>query len=178
MGSDKHKPTQGNGSKMRIGLGYDVHRLAKGRQLVLGGVTIDHPTGLLGHSDADVLTHAVCDALLGAAGQGDIGIHFPDSDRQYKNIRSLELLTRSCGIVRRAGYEIVNVDATVIAETPKIHPYRDEMIRNLAAAAGIEPGCVNVKGTTAEGLGSIGQGQGIAAICVALIREPSSRASA
>ena len=159
---------------MRIGLGYDVHRLAAGRKLVLGGVTIAHPTGLLGHSDADVLTHAVCDALLGAAGQGDIGIHFPNSDRQYKDIRSLELLARSCDIVRRAGYEIVNIDATVIAEAPKIHPHRDAMIRNLAAAARIDPGCVNLKGTTAEGLGSIGQGQGIAAICVALIQVSSA----
>jgi 2-C-methyl-D-erythritol 2,4-cyclodiphosphate synthase len=156
--------------KMRIGLGYDVHRLVEGRRLILGGVTIPHPRGLLGHSDADVLTHAVCDALLGAAGEGDIGTHFPDSSPKYKDIASLELLSRTCDMIRRKGYEIANIDATVIAEAPKIQPYRDQMVRNLAGAAQIDPGCVSIKGTTAEKLGSIGKGEGIAAICVALIQ--------
>jgi 2-C-methyl-D-erythritol 2,4-cyclodiphosphate synthase len=154
---------------MRIGLGYDVHRLVEGRRLILGGVPIPYPKGLLGHSDADVLTHAVCDALLGAAGEGDIGTHFPDSSPQYEDIASLELLSRTCDMIRRKGYAIANIDATVIAEAPKIQPYRNRMVRNLAGAARIETGCVNVKGTTVEKLGSIGQGEGIAAICVALI---------
>ncbi len=155
---------------MRIGIGYDLHRLSAGRRLVLGGVVIPYPKGLLGHSDADVLTHAVCDALLGAAGKGDIGTHFPDSSPQYKDIRSLELLSRTCAMLRSSGYEIANIDATVIAEQPRIQPYREQMVHNLADAARIEPGCVNVKGTTVEGLGSIGKGEGIAAICVALIQ--------
>jgi 2-C-methyl-D-erythritol 2,4-cyclodiphosphate synthase len=157
-------------AKMKVGIGYDVHRLVKGRKLILGGVLIPHALGLLGHSDADVLTHAVCDALLGAAGEGDIGIHFPDSSRQYKDMASLQLLSRSCDMVRSKGYEIANIDATVIAEAPRIQPYRSQMIHNLAAAAQIDPGCVNVKGTTVEKLGSIGKGEGIAAMCVALIR--------
>ena len=155
---------------MRIGIGYDVHRLVEGRELVLGGVLIPHPLGLAGHSDADVLTHAVCDALLGAAGEGDIGIHFPNSSPQFKDIRSLELLSRTCEVLRSKGYEISNIDATVIAEAPRIHPYRKQMIQNLADAAKIDPGCLNVKGTTLEGLGSLGQGEGIAAMCVALIQ--------
>ena len=155
---------------MRIGIGYDVHRLVEGRRLVLGGVSIPHPKGLLGHSDADVLTHAVCDALLGAVGEGDIGVHFPDSDPRYRNIRSLELLARTGEIVRSRGYEIANIDATVVAEAPRIGPYRDEMIRCLAEAAKIAPECVNVKATTTEGLGGIGRGEGIAAMCVALVQ--------
>ena len=155
---------------MRIGLGYDVHRLVKGRKLVLGGVLIPHPQGLLGHSDADVLTHAVCDALLGAAGLGDIGNHFPDSDPQYKDVCSLDLLARTGEMLRTQGYEIANFDATVIAETPRIQPYRDQMISNLAESVRIDPERVSVKGTTAEGLGHIGKGKGIAAVCVALIR--------
>ncbi|KPJ75726.1 MAG: hypothetical protein AMJ54_14175 [Deltaproteobacteria bacterium SG8_13] len=155
---------------MRIGLGYDVHRLVEDRKLILGGVLIPHPLGLSGHSDADVLTHAVCDALLGAAGEGDIGVHFPDSNPQYRDIDSLKLLSRTCEMVRDKGYEIANIDATVIAEVPRIRPYRDRMVRNLADAARIDPGCVNVKGTTVEGLGSIGKGEGIAAMCVALIQ--------
>jgi 2-C-methyl-D-erythritol 2,4-cyclodiphosphate synthase len=155
---------------MRIGLGYDVHRLVKGRQLILGGVLIPHPLGLSGHSDADVLTHAVCDALLGAAAEGDIGIHFPDSDPQYRDISSLKLLARTCHILRSKKYEITNIDATIIAEAPRIQPHSDQMVHNLADAARVEPGCVNVKATTVEGLGSIGKGEGIAAMCVALIR--------
>lgn len=155
---------------MRIGFGYDVHRLVKGRKLILGGVLIPHPLGLSGHSDADVLTHAVCDALLGAAGEGDIGIHFPDSHSQYKDISSLKLLAHTCEIVRGKGYAIANIDATVIAELPQIQPFRNQMVHNLADAAQIDPGCVNVKGTTVEGLGSIGKGEGIAAMCVALVQ--------
>ena len=160
---------------MRIGYGYDVHRLVPGRKLILGGVLIPHPQGLSGHSDADVLTHAVCDALLGAAGEGDIGLHFPDSDPQYKDIDSLKLLARTCERIRRKGYEIANIDATVIAEAPRIQPYRDRMIRNLADAAGVDPDCLNVKGTTVEGLGSIGKAEGIAAMCVALIQQLRER---
>ena len=155
---------------MRVGIGYDVHRLVEGRRLILGGVWIPHPLGLSGHSDADVLTHAICDALLGAAGEGDIGVHFPDTDPQFKDIQSLELLSRTCTLLRSKGYEIANIDATVIAETPRIQPHRNRMVRNLAAAVQIDPGCINVKGTTTEGLGSIGKGEGIAAMCVALIQ--------
>lgn len=162
--------TATRGAKMRIGLGYDVHRLAEGRRLILGGVRIPHPRGLSGHSDADVLTHAVCDALLGAAGEGDIGTHFPDSSPHLKDIVSLQLLSRTCDMVRGRGYEIANIDATVIAEAPKIRPYRNRMVRNLAEAAQIDAGRVNVKATTVEGLGSLGKGEGIAAICVALIQ--------
>jgi len=163
------RPRTGEGDIMRVGYGYDVHRWAQGRRLVLGGVPIDHPEGLLGHSDADVLVHAVCDALLGAAGAGDIGVHFPDSDPRFKDARSLDLLAQTAAVLRGRGFAIVNIDATVVAEAPKIHPYRDRMVRNIAAAAQLEAGKVNVKATTAEGLGSLGRGEGIAAVCVALI---------
>ena len=162
--------TTRKGKNMRIGLGYDVHRLIKGRRLILGGVLIPHPMGLSGHSDADVLTHAVCDALLGAAAEGDIGIHFPDSDPQYRDISSLKLLTVTSQILRSKKYEITNIDATIVAEAPKIEPYRAKMVHNLADAARVASDCVNVKATTVEGLGSIGKGEGIAAMCVALIR--------
>ena len=155
---------------MRVGIGYDVHRLVEGRRLILGGVWIPHPLGLSGHSDADVLTHAICDALLGAAGEGDMGVHFPDTDPQFRDIQSLQLLSRTCALLRSKGYEIANIDATVIAETPRIQPYRNRMVRNLADAVQIDPGGINVKGTTTEGLGSIGRGEGIAAMCVALIQ--------
>ena len=162
--------TTRKGKTMRVGLGYDVHLLVKGRRLILAGVLIPHPLGLSGHSDADVLTHAVCDALLGAAGEGDIGIHFPDSDPQYRDISSLKLLARTSQILRSKKYEIMNIDATIVTEAPKIEPHRDKMVHNLADAARIAPGCVNIKATTVEGLGDIGKGEGIAAMCVALIR--------
>jgi 2-C-methyl-D-erythritol 2,4-cyclodiphosphate synthase len=154
---------------MRIGIGYDVHRLVAGRKLVLGGTEIDYEKGLLGHSDADVLVHAVCDALLGAAGLGDIGLHFPDTDPKYKDISSLTLLTQTGDMVREKGFSIRNIDTIIFAEAPKIGPYRKSMQQNLAAAVNIDPACVNVKATTTEGLGIIGKGEGIATMCVVLV---------
>lgn len=154
---------------MRIGMGYDVHRLVEGRKLVLGGVTIPFEKGLLGHSDADVLIHAVCDALLGAAGLGDIGLHFPDSDPKWKDMSSLKILSRTYELVNHKGFKIINLDSTILAEAPKISPYKETMEKNIARAIEIEPEDVNVKGTTFETLGMIGRGEGIAAICVALI---------
>ncbi len=154
---------------MRIGNGYDVHRLVKGRKLILGGVTIPFEKGLLGHSDADVLLHAVCDALLGAAGLGDIGLHFPDTDIQYKNISSMKLLHKTCSMIAGKGFAVVNLDTVILAEAPKISPYREEMRKNIAKATGIKPENINIKATTGEGLGFTGRGEGIGAMCVALI---------
>ena len=154
---------------MKIGHGYDVHRFAEGRALVLGGVTIPHDMGLLGHSDADVLTHAVMDALLGAAALGDIGLHFPDSDPAYRGINSLTLLSRVGKLLAEKGYRVGNIDATVVAEEPKLRPYIDAMRENLAAALGIEPDRVSVKATTEEGLGFTGERLGIAAHAVCLL---------
>ena len=154
---------------MRIGIGYDVHRLVAGRKLVLGGTTIPFEKGLLGHSDADVLTHAVCDALLGAAGLGDIGQHFPDTDPRFKNISSLTLLADTNAMIRHKGFSIRNIDTIIFAEAPKIGPYRNTMQEILAAAVEVDPDCVNIKATTTEGLGIIGQGEGIAAMSVVLI---------
>ena len=154
---------------MRVGIGYDIHRLVQGRKLILGGKEISFEKGLLGHSDADVLVHAICDALLGAAGLGDIGIHFPDTDPLYKDICSLELLAGTCSILKKEGYAIINIDSTVFAETPKISPYRSEMTANIARYAGIDERFVNIKATTTEGLGMIGKGEGIAAMCIAMI---------
>ncbi|MBI9084332.1 MAG: 2-C-methyl-D-erythritol 2,4-cyclodiphosphate synthase [Desulfobacterales bacterium] len=156
---------------MRIGMGYDVHRLVAGRPLVLGGVTITHETGLMGHSDADVLVHAVCDALLGAAALGDIGTHFPDTDPVFKDISSLVLLEKIAAMVRAAGFTPVNLDATLIAERPKIQPHKNEMRENIARAAGMDPGRVNLKATTTEGLGAVGREEGIAAHCIALLEK-------
>lgn len=154
---------------MRIGMGYDVHRLVEGRKLVLGGVTIPFEKGLLGHSDADVLIHAVCDALLGAAGLGDIGLHFPDSDPRLKDISSIIILTKTVEMLNARGFRVINLDSTIMAEAPKISPYKETMEENIARAIEIEPEYVNIKGTTFESLGMIGKGEGIAAICVALI---------
>jgi len=154
---------------MRIGIGYDVHRLVAGRKLVLGGTTIPFEKGLLGHSDADVLTHAVCDALLGAAGLGDIGQHFPDTDPRFENISSLTLLADTNAMVRQKGFSIRNIDTIIFAEAPKIGPYRNTMREILAAAVEVDPDCVNIKATTTEGLGVIGRGEGIAAMSVVLI---------
>ncbi|MCD6185532.1 MAG: 2-C-methyl-D-erythritol 2,4-cyclodiphosphate synthase [Deltaproteobacteria bacterium] len=154
---------------MRIGNGYDVHRLVKGRKLILGGVTIPFKKGLLGHSDADVLLHAVCDALLGAAGLGDIGLLFPDSNIKYKGISSMKLLRETCSMVADKGFAVVNLDTVILAEAPKIFPYKEEMIKNIAKATGIEPENINIKATTTEGLGFIGRGEGIGAMCVVLI---------
>ena len=153
----------------RIGHGYDVHRLAEGRALVLGGVTVPFEKGLLGHSDADVLTHAVLDALLGAAHMGDIGRLFPDSDPAYAGICSLRLAERTVALLRERGYRIANVDATIVAQQPKLSPYLGEMERRLAAALECPADCLSVKATTEEHLGFTGQGEGIAAHAVALI---------
>ena len=154
---------------MRVGHGYDVHRLVTGRALVLGGVTIPHSKGLLGHSDADVLVHAICDALLGAAGLGDIGRHFPDTDPQYKNADSRNLLRRVRELLVQSGYAVHNVDATIVAQAPKLVPHMAQMQKNIAADLDLEPSRVNIKATTTEGLGFTGREEGIAAHAVALI---------
>ncbi len=154
---------------MLIGMGYDVHKLESGRRLVMGGVEIPFDMGLLGHSDADVLTHAVCDAVLGAAGLGDIGIHFPDTDPGLKDIDSIKLLNMIHKMITKKKMKVVNIDATVIAQAPKISPYRKKMAENIANALMIAPCYVNIKGTTTEKLGFIGKGQGIAAMAVALL---------
>lgn len=155
---------------MRIGHGYDVHRLTENRDLILGGVKIPFELGLLGHSDADVLLHAVCDALLGAAALGDIGGHFPDTDDKYKNIDSGLLLGEVVSLLENKGYSIVNIDATVLAQKPKLKPYICEMKKNIAAICKIDEDCVNVKATTEEGLGFTGNLSGIAAHAVCVIR--------
>ena len=154
---------------MRIGQGYDVHRLVEGRKLIIGGVDIPYEKGLLGHSDADVLLHAVMDALLGAAALGDIGQHFPDSDERYKGISSIALLKEVGKILQENGYMIENIDSTVIAQRPKLLPYRPQMTENIAAALGIEKEQVSVKATTEEGLGFTGTGEGISAQAIALL---------
>lgn len=154
---------------MRIGNGYDVHRLQEGRKLVLGGVEIPYPLGLEGHSDADVLLHAICDALLGAAGLRDIGHHFPDTDMRYKDINSLYLLGEVADKLNQVGYKVLNIDSTIIAQKPKLAPYIDQMCQNIAEVLQIEIGQVNVKATTTEGLGFTGRKEGIAALAVALI---------
>ncbi len=156
-------------SDQRVGIGYDVHRLAPGRPLILGGATIPFELGLLGHSDADVLTHAICDALLSAAGLEDIGVHFPDSDERYQGISSLRLLEEVVRLVRGAGYGPVNVDATVVAERPKLASYLPSMKEKLAWVLGLPPARIGLKGTTSEGLGALGRGEGIAAVAVCLI---------
>jgi 2-C-methyl-D-erythritol 2,4-cyclodiphosphate synthase len=154
---------------MRIGRGFDVHALVKGRKLVVGGVTIPYEKGLAGHSDADVLMHAVCDALLGAAALGDIGRHFPDTDPRYKDADSRALLREVATKVRGAGFSIANLDATILAEAPKMAPHIGAMVANLAADLGLPAGRVNVKAKTAEGLGAIGRGEGIAAEAIVLL---------
>lgn len=154
---------------MRIGQGFDVHQLVEGRKLIIGGVEIPHPLGLLGHSDADVLLHAICDALLGAAALGDIGRHFPDSDPRYKGIDSRKLLREVMGLLRERAYTLVNLDATLIAQAPKMAPHIPTMIANIAADLGSEAGRINIKATTTEKLGFTGRGEGIAAQAVCLI---------
>lgn len=154
---------------MRIGTGFDVHRLQEGRELVLGGVIIPHPQGLLGHSDADVLVHAICDALLGAAALGDIGKHFPDSNVEYKDVNSIKLLEEVGYKLKRAGYYIVNIDSTIVAQKPKLAAYIVQMRQNIADALSLALEQVNVKATTTETLGFEGQEQGMSAQAVALI---------
>jgi 2-C-methyl-D-erythritol 2,4-cyclodiphosphate synthase len=154
------------------GIGYDCHRFEEGRRLVLGGVEIEHTHGLLGHSDADVLTHAVIDALLGAAALGDIGQHFPDTDERHRDADSLELLRAAVERVRGAGFEIAHVDATVVIERPHLSAHRDQMRRRLAGALGVEEARVNVKATRGEGMGFIGRNEGAAALAIATLERP------
>lgn len=156
---------------LRIGQGYDVHALVPGRELVIGGVRIEYERGMLGHSDADVLLHAIIDALLGAAGLGDIGRHFPDSDERYRGVSSRELLRRTGALVREAGYELGNIDATVIAQAPRLGPHIPAMIEAIAAVLGTDPGRINVKAKTGERLGFVGRGEGIEAQAVALLED-------
>ncbi|MCC8142371.1 MAG: 2-C-methyl-D-erythritol 2,4-cyclodiphosphate synthase [Lachnospiraceae bacterium] len=156
---------------MRIGMGYDVHRLKKGRRLVLGGVVLPHEEGLDGHSDADVLLHAVMDALLGAAALGDIGRHFPDTDPHYEDISSLKLLAKVGEMIGEARFEVGNIDATVVAQRPRLAPYIDQMEQNIAKTLGVEISRVNVKATTEEELGFTGSEEGMAAYAVCLLEE-------
>ena len=155
---------------MRIGHGYDVHRLVAERKLILGGVNIDFDKGLLGHSDADVLLHAISDALLGAAALGDIGKHFPDTDPKYHNIDSRVLLRHVVGLLKQNGFLIQNIDATIIAQSPRLAPYLEQMRSNISSDCDIEINCVNIKATTEEKLGFTGQGEGIAAHAICLIQ--------
>lgn len=157
---------------MRIGMGYDVHRLTEGRKLIIGGVEIPYEKGLLGHSDADVLLHAVMDALLGAAALGDIGKHFPDTDPAYKGISSIELLKKVGGLLEEHSFLIENIDATIIAQAPKMRPHIDTMRKNIAQALQIEVDQVNVKATTEEGLGFTGTGEGISSHAICLLNTP------
>lgn len=162
---------------MRIGQGFDVHQLVAGRKLVIGGVEIAHDKGLLGHSDADVLLHAICDALLGAAALGDIGKHFPDSDARYKGIDSRELLRHVAALLREKGFAVGNVDATIIAEAPRMAPHIAKMCANVAADLGIAVEHVNVKATTTEKLGFAGRGEGIAAQAICLLTSLPGRSA-
>lgn len=154
---------------MRVGFGYDVHRLVEGRDLIIGGVNIPYEKGLLGHSDADVLLHAIMDALLGAAALGDIGTHFPDTDPKYKGISSVKLMEHVAGLLEDKGFYIGNIDATIIAQKPKMMIYREEMVNNISKALKIEPSQINIKATTEEGLGFTGTGEGISSQAVALL---------
>ena len=156
---------------MRVGMGYDVHRLVEGRDLILGGVTIPYEKGLLGHSDADVLLHAIMDALLGAAALGDIGKHFPDTDPAYKGISSVELLKHVGGLLAEHGYRIGNIDATIIAQRPKMAPHIQAMRENTAKALNIDVDQINIKATTEEGLGFTGEGLGIASNAICMIEK-------
>jgi len=156
---------------VRVGQGFDVHRLVSGRRLVLGGVEIAHPLGLAGHSDADVLAHALGDALLGAAGLGDLGRHFPDTDPGLKDVSSLELLGRIAGMLRKAGLSLINADLTLLAEAPRIAPHAALMRERLAGAMKTTPERISVKATTTEGLGLVGRGEGMAALAVVLLAE-------
>ena len=156
---------------MRIGTGFDVHRLGPGRKLIIGGVEIAHHQGLIAHSDGDVLLHAVCDALLGAAGLGDIGRHFPDNDPQYRGISSRQLLRQTVGLLEQRNLRLISLDATIIAEKPKMAPFIGTMERNMAADTGLAIARINVKATTTEGVGFAGRGEAIAAQAVCLLEE-------
>jgi 2-C-methyl-D-erythritol 2,4-cyclodiphosphate synthase len=163
------------GKYMRIGTGYDVHRLTSGRKLILGGVAIPFEKGLFGHSDADVLVHSICDALLGAAGLGDIGLHFPDTDPEFKDISSIKLLEKTYQMVTKKGFNLVNIDSTVFAQEPKISPFREKMQQNIARAMNVNKNCINIKATTTEGLGMFGRGDGMGAMSVVLIESKMSQ---
>lgn len=154
---------------MRIGIGFDVHRLVKGRDFWLGGVQIPGNKGLLGHSDGDALVHAICDAILGAISEGDIGVHFPDTDKTIKGIRSTEILSYVAKLTKNKGFKIVNIDAVVAAEEPRIQPYRERMIQSMAKVMAIAEDIVSIKGKTTEGLGFVGRREGIAVYAVALV---------
>ncbi|HHX60940.1 MAG TPA: 2-C-methyl-D-erythritol 2,4-cyclodiphosphate synthase [Epulopiscium sp.] len=156
---------------MRVGISYDVHKLVQGRDLIVGGVTIPYEKGLLGHSDADVLTHAIMDAILGAIGEGDIGKHFPDTDPRYKDVSSLKLLGHVGKILERAGYEVGNIDSTIIAQKPKMSPYINKMREKIAAILKIDMSQINIKATTEEGLGFTGSGEGISSQAIALVKK-------
>lgn len=156
---------------MRIGHGYDVHRLVKGRKLIIGGVDIPHDLGLLGHSDADVLLHAICDAIFGALAEGDLGKHFPDSDPAYQGISSLTLLGQVMQLARRRGYSLHNLDATIVAQSPKLAPYIESMRRNLSEVCAVDSDQINIKATTTETLGFEGRGEGISAHSVVLLEK-------
>lgn len=156
---------------MRVGLGYDIHRLVEGRKLFLGGVEIPYIKGLEGYSDADVLLHAVCDAILGAIGKDDIGIHFPNNAAEFKGISSAELLKRVTALANREGFRIVNIDSTVILEEPKLLPFKAAMKKMIAASIGLPESAVNIKATTQEGVGALGRGEAIAAYAVSLVEE-------
>jgi 2-C-methyl-D-erythritol 2,4-cyclodiphosphate synthase len=162
---------ENGGPKYRVGLGYDVHPFTEGRPLVLGGVTIPFHRGLAGHSDADCLVHAICDALLGAISEGDIGMHFPDSDPQYKDVESLLLLGKVAEMVAGKGFRIANIDATIVAQAPRMAPYRSQMEERITTQLGLEKARVNVKATTTEGLGFTGRGKGIASYAVVLVEK-------
>lgn len=155
---------------MRIGMGYDVHRLEENRDLIIGGVKIDYEKGLLGHSDADVLTHAIMDSILGAAGLGDIGLHFPDTSGEFKDISSIILLERVRDLIKNEGYEIGNIDATIIAQAPKMRPFIDEMRQNISNALQIDFKDINIKATTEEHLGFTGRGEGISSEAICLLK--------
>ena len=156
---------------MRVGFGYDVHKLVPGRSLILGGIEIPHEFGLLGHSDADVLLHAICDAMLGAAALGDIGKHFPDTWSEFKGISSLVLLDRTAALLLARGFHVHNVDSTIVAQRPKLSPYIPQMMTKISGTIGIPADCVNVKATTTETLGFAGREEGIAAYAVVLLEE-------
>jgi 2-C-methyl-D-erythritol 2,4-cyclodiphosphate synthase len=159
---------------MKVGIGFDSHRLVEGRSLILGGVEIPNDRGLLGHSDADVLLHTICDAILGALGEGDIGGHFPDTDPAYKDISSMKLLMIVKELANKKGYIVNNIDTTVILEKPKLKGYVNKMMHNIAQVLGVEEDVINIKATTNEGMGFIGRGEGIAAFAVVSIRKENS----
>ncbi|MDA8305453.1 MAG: 2-C-methyl-D-erythritol 2,4-cyclodiphosphate synthase [Deltaproteobacteria bacterium] len=160
---------------MRVGFGYDVHKLVPGRPLVLGGIEIEYERGLLGHSDADVLLHAICDAMIGAAALGDIGVHFPDTDPEFKDVSSLVLLVRTFELIKGQGFKLKNIDSTIVAQRPRLAPFIPRMVERISSRLGLNPGCVNIKAKTTETLGFAGREEGIAAYAVALVEESAER---